>query len=105
MANDEIYEKNDGECANLRYADLSGANLIYADLSGAKRDECTSFYALQCPEEGEFISYKKAHGLIVKLLIREDAKRSSAATRKCRCTMIQMWIWRGGIKKWIMENS
>ena len=64
MANDEIYEKNDGECANLRYADLR-----YADMSGAKNDECTSFYALQCPEEGEFIGYKKAHGLIVKLLI------------------------------------
>ena len=69
-------KKIDGKCADLRYADLSGA----------KRDECTSFYALQCPEEGEFISYKKAHGLIVKLLICEDAKRSSATTRKCRCS-------------------
>ena len=47
---------------------------------------------LVCPEEGSFIGFKKAHTpspdfreAIVKLLITEDAKRSSATTRKCRC--------------------
>ena len=50
---------------------------------------------LACPEEGEFIGYKKCEHLdkkeryyehcIVKLLVPADAKRSSAFTNKCRC--------------------
>ena len=70
--------------ANLRYADLSGADLRGADLSGIKANHITSFYHLQCPEEGSFIGYKRANNCIVKLLIPEDALRSSATTRKCR---------------------
>lgn len=36
--------------------------------------------------EESFIGWKKADdGLIVKLLIPEDARRSSATGRKCRC--------------------
>ena len=77
--------------ADLRSADLSGANLRSAylrsaDLSGADYNENTAFYALQCPETGSFIGWKKANGLIVKLEITEDAMRSSATTRKCRCS-------------------
>ena len=97
--------------ANLSYTDLSGANMGYAmmrgadlcgatlrganmtnaDLCGAKLDDVkydcsTSFFALQCPEEGSFIGYKKACSHIVKLEILPDAKRSSATTRKCRCS-------------------
>ena len=76
-----------GEKANLSGANLSGANLSGADLSGAKYNETTSFLALQCPEKGSFIAYKKCrYGLIVELLIPEDAKRSSATTRKCRAS-------------------
>ena len=41
---------------------------------------------MQCPEEGSFIGFKKAGGKIVKLLIPEEAKRSSATSRKCRCS-------------------
>ena len=77
--------------ANLNRADLSAtnfnnANLKYANLKDIKYNECTSFFALQCPEKGSFIGYKKARGKIVELLITEDAKRSSATTRKCRCS-------------------
>ena len=87
--------------ANLRYADLSyanlyGANLLGANLHGAylygaildnvKYNCNTNFFALQCPEEGSFIGYKKARGYIVKLEILSNAKRSSATTRKCRCS-------------------
>lgn len=40
-----------------------------------------------CPEEGSFVGFKRcSNNLIVKLLITEDAKRSSATTRKCRCS-------------------
>lgn len=77
--------------ADLRDADLRGAKLSDADLSGAKLDNVkynyrTSFFALQCPEEGSFIGYKKAGRYIVKLEILADAKRSSATSRKCRCS-------------------
>ena len=72
--------------ANLCYADLSNANLRGANLSDVKYNEKTAFFALTCPEEGAFIGFKKAGGKIVKLLIPEDAKRSSATSRKCRCS-------------------
>ena len=78
--------------ANLRDANLCGANLRDASLYGAenvdkaKWDMCTAFYPLQCPETGAFIGYKKAAGKIVMLEICADAKRSSATSRKCRCS-------------------
>jgi len=71
--------------ADLRGADLQGADLQGADLRGADHDSSTAFLPIQCPEEGSFIAYKKAKGLVVKLLIPDDAKRSSATSRKCRC--------------------
>ena len=46
----------------------------------------TAFFALQCPEEGSFIAFKKANHCIIKLLIPEDARRSGATTRKCRAS-------------------
>lgn len=77
--------------ANLRDADLCGAVLygavLYgADLRYADYNESTAMYALACPEKGAFIGYKKVGGLIVELQITETAKRSSATTRKCRCS-------------------
>ena len=72
--------------ANLRYANLSYANLSYADLSYADQNEGTLFLSIACPEEGSFIAYKKASGKIIKLMITEDAKRSSATTLKCRAS-------------------
>ena len=83
--------------ANLRDADLRNANLRNADLHGAdlhgakNMDKITwsiytTFYPLQCPEEGEYIAWKKAGYKIVKLKITESAKRSSATSRKCRAS-------------------
>ena len=78
--------------ANLRNANLRGADLRGADLCGAKNtdktawDAYTAFYPLQCPETGSFIGYKKAADKIVMLEICADAKRSSATSRKCRCS-------------------
>ena len=73
--------------ANLRGADLSGADLYEANLSGAKHVNMP----LACPEKGSFIGFKKVLGtkeepLIVELEISEDAMRSSATRRKCRCS-------------------
>ena len=58
------------------------ADLSYADLRGAEN----LAFPIGCPEKGSFIGWKKCRGnLIVELEICEDAKRSSATTRKCRC--------------------
>ena len=72
--------------ADLSRAYLSGADLSGAYLRGAKIEEAIKikFYPNICPEEGYFIGWKKANGLIVKLLI--TGKRSSAYSRKCRCS-------------------
>lgn len=71
--------------ANLRYTDLINANLINADLEYVETNHLTIGYHLVCPEEGSFIGYKKANECLVKLLILEDSKRSSATSMKCRC--------------------
>ena len=71
--------------ANLNNANLNNANLSNANLSNIKTNYHTLGYSLACPEEGNFIGYKKADKHLVKLLILEDSKRSSATTLKCRC--------------------
>lgn len=68
-------------------ANLRGANLYEADLRGANLREANIDWPLVCPEKGSFIGYKKCrNNLIVKLEIPADALRSSATTRKCRCS-------------------
>ena len=91
--------------ADLNYADLSSADLSYADLSSADlrdadlRDADLSyadlsytiiFMPLACPEEGSFIGFKKAGKYIIKLKIPNDALRSSATSRKCRCSKAEV---------------
>lgn len=68
--------------ANLMYADLGYAYLGHAKLDGVKN----VFLPMVCPEKGSFIAFKRAGGYIIELLIPDDAKRCSAATRKCRCS-------------------
>ena len=77
-----VLSASDINGADLRGADLSVADLSGADLSGAKNINCP----ISCPEKGSFIGFKKANGLIVELEIPSDALRSSATTRKCRCS-------------------
>lgn len=72
--------------ADLRYANLCGADLCGANINNVKYNERTSFFALQCPEKGSFIAYKKVDDIIIELEVPADAKRSSATTRKCRCS-------------------
>ena len=70
------------EGANLKCTNLEGADLKGADLKGAKN---TPYIPLACPSDGEFTAWKKVKGKLVQLLIPADAKRSSAASLKCRC--------------------
>ena len=79
--------------SNLSGADLRGVDLSRADLRGANLCEAdidkkliNKFFPICCPEYGAFIAWKKADGMIVKLQIPEDAKRSSAFGRKCRAS-------------------
>ena len=88
--------------SNLTRADLQGANLAWADLRSCVFDDtdlrdCNFMYAnlrgsknipyipFQCPSDGAFVGWKKVKGVLVKLEIPADAKRSSATTNKCRC--------------------
>ena len=68
--------------ADLRNANLRGANLSDADLRDAKN---IPYIPLECPSEGSFIGWKKINKILIKLEIPEDARRSSATTKKCRC--------------------
>ena len=73
--------------ADLRGADLRGADLRRSYLGKANLSEAKLDWPLVCPEKGSFIGYKKCRdNLIVKLEIPEDALRSSATSRKCRCS-------------------
>ena len=73
--------------ANLRGANLRGANLTGANLTGAN---LPNFQI--CPEEGDFIGWKKLQGNIVaKLLIPAEAKRTSTLVgRKCRAEFVKV---------------
>lgn len=80
---------------DLTGANLDGANLYGANFTGAKLDEVTtdgetSCFRPVCPEEGEFIGWKKGtfcqQHVLIKLLIPKEAKRSSATTSKCRAS-------------------
>ena len=65
-----LFNEDGGERANLYGANLYGA-----------------ISPLSCPDTGAFIGWKKAQGgVIVKLQITDDAKRSSSTGRKCRCS-------------------
>ena len=76
---------------NLNGACLDDSILINTDLTTIKHREKQNLFPLQCPEKGSFIGYKSAITErrrigVVELLIPENAKRSSATSRKCRCS-------------------
>ena len=77
------------------------------DMSGIRKKDgmfaCTNinydvldaFIPMACPNEGSFIGYKKCRDeRIVQLEVPEDAKRSSAYGKKCRCDRAKvLGIW------------
>lgn len=80
------------EGVSLDGASLDGASLKWASLDGASLDGAKGnlFVPLACPSDGAFIAWKKVKGKLVKLLIPEDARRSSSTTNKCRCDKAQV---------------
>lgn len=76
--------------ANLRGADFSEVNLIGANLHGVKNAEEALAQTLIVPD-GDIIGWKKCcNGVLAKLLIPKDAKRSSATGRKCRAEYVEV---------------
>jgi uncharacterized protein YjbI with pentapeptide repeats len=88
--------------ANLNGANLYGANLSRADLNGANLRGANLIGALNIPvliaaqlsivpEEGQIIGWKKCRdGVIVKLMVGKNAKRSNATGRKCRAEYVKV---------------
>ncbi len=75
--------------ADLYGADLRGANLRGADLYGAENAELVIARLQFIPTEGAFIGWKKCRkGVLVKLSIPDDAKRSHGSERKCRASHV-----------------
>lgn len=81
----------------FRETNLSKVDFKNANISNIYGNVHTQFYHLQCPEEGSFIGFKKVETInstenkyyILKLFIPEDAKRSSATSRKCRASYVK----------------
>ena len=81
--------------ANLSGAYLSGANLSGAYLNGANlsdaKDADQAIAQTRILPEGQLIGWKKCKGgVIVKLSIPSEAKRSHAFGRKCRAEYVDV---------------
>ena len=78
--------------ANLSGADLYGADLRRANLSGAKSiPSITNAQASILPESGQFQGWKKCRkGVLVRVMIGKNAKRSNATGRKCRAEYVKV---------------
>ena len=75
--------------ANLEGAYLYGANLEGAYLYGANLEGANLPHFQICPQEGDFIAWKKVEGGVLKLLVPKDAKRTSSLVgRKCRAEFV-----------------
>lgn len=76
--------------ANLEGANLEGADLISANLRGANLRGANLPNFSHIPEEGSFIAYKKLqNGVVAKLSIPENAKRTSSLVgRKNRAEFV-----------------
>lgn len=67
------------------------ANLSRADLSGAKNSKLILARTEILPREGEVIGWKKCEaGVLVKLRVPPESKRSNALVRKCRAEYVEV---------------
>ena len=88
--------------ANLSYADLSSANLRSANLSSAdlryaKGHSLAVAMTRIVPPEGEVTGWKQCQsGVLVKVKIPAEAKRSNAFGRKCRAEFVDVLEIVGG---------
>lgn len=79
------------EGANLEGANLGGANLRGANLRGARIDPIAAARVSLVPEVGQFDGWKKCRGgVLVRVRIPAEARRSSATSRKCRAEFVEV---------------
>jgi hypothetical protein len=79
-----------GTRADLTRADLTGADLTRADLTGAVGGELALARTRILPE-GALVGWKKCNdGVLVRLAIPAEAKRSHASGRKCRAEFVDV---------------
>ena len=77
--------------ADLRGAYWYGANLYGADLRRALTGGTKGLAATTIAGEGQLVGWKKCQdGVIVKLSVPAEAKRSNATTRKCRAEYVEV---------------
>jgi uncharacterized protein YjbI with pentapeptide repeats len=77
--------------ANLRSANLRSANLRSADLRSANLDDHALSQTFIVPEVGAFDAWKACRdGVLVRVRIPEDARRSNATERKCRAEFVDV---------------
>lgn len=77
--------KNADALRNWNVCDLRKADGMF-DGSGVSINPLDDIVPMACPREGSFIAWKVCSGeRLVKLRIPEDARRSSAFGKKCRC--------------------
>ena len=78
--------------ADLSYADLSSADLRSADLRSAdlRYAKNLKIHFQIIPSEGSFIAWKAAQDCLVKIVVPNDAKRTSCLiNRKCRAEYVK----------------
>ena len=92
--------------ADLSNSVLSGANLSNSVLFGAKVDDKTVWPNYQiCPEEGDFIGFKKtSNNKILRLLIM-GARVNSPIGRKCRTQSAKILAVLGDDNQWIEDSN
>ena len=108
---------SDLRIVDLQGANLEGANLEGTDLRGANlRDTCLQFANLKNIKfdyrtigihpapEGDLIGWGKENGVIIKLLIPSEAKRSCATTRRHRAEYAKV-LRVEGIGYAVVENA
>jgi hypothetical protein len=77
--------------ADLQGAYLRGADLQRADLQGAENIPANAAAQTSILAEGALIGWKKCNfGVIVKLSIPAEARRSNATGRKCRAEFVDV---------------
>src|SRR5574343_381606 len=77
--------------ANLSWANLSEANLSWANLSEATIDLIWERRLSILPESGSFEGWKKCRdGVLVRLRILSNARRSNSTGRKCRTEGVEV---------------
>ena len=77
--------------SNLRGSNLSGSNLSGIDLRGSKELPPIAAAQIAITPDGVLIGWKKCNcGVIVKVQIPAEAKRSNATGRKCRAEFVDV---------------